>query len=252
MAIREPESWDAELYGKTARYMSAFGEPLIEMLAAKPGERVLDLGCGDGELAQKIAHTGASVVGVDSSEAMVLQARRRGVEAWVADGTDLGFANEFDAVFSNSALHWMSPADEVILQVRRALRSGGRFVGELGADGNVRAIFEGLRQALGRRGRDFDELNPFYFPAMAEYESLLLGGGFGVERMEVYDHRTSIPGDVGGWLRNFGATFFAGFNDAEKADLIAEVVEVVRPELCDRQGRWWVDHRRLRFLAGAV
>ncbi len=215
MAIRDPASWAARLYGRTARYMGAFGEPLIEMLAAQPGERVLDLGSGDGELAEKIARTGASVVGVDSSEAMVREARRRGVAAVVADGHDLGFKNEFDAVFSNSALHWMSRPDEVIRQVRHVLRDRGRFVAELGADGNVQAIFGGLRQALARRGCNFDELNPFYFPSREEYESRLIRGGFGIERLEVYDHRTSIPGDVGGWLRNFGATFFAGFRDSD-------------------------------------
>ncbi len=246
---RDPSSWDARLYGQTARYMSALGEPLVDVLAAQPGERVLDLGCGDGALTEKIAACGADVVGVDSSEAMVIDARLRGLDAGVADAYQLPFESEFDAVFSNSALHWMKRPDDAIRQVRRSLRVGGRFVGELGAAGNVGTVLTALRKVLSTRGVDFDEVNPFYFPTGYDYERRLVAEGFSVESIEVLDHRTPIPGDVGGWLQNFWNSFFQSLSKAERAEAVAEVVEAVRPALCDADGHWAVDHVRLRFVA---
>ncbi len=246
---RHASSWNARLYGDTARYMSGLGEPLVDVLAARPDERVLDLGCGDGALTEKIVACGADVVGVDSSEAMVLDARLRGLDARVVDAYSLPFDGEFDAVFSNSALHWMMRPDELIREVWRSLRVGGRFVGELGAAGNVATVLTALSRVLSTRGINIDEVNPFYFPGADEYGRRLAAHGFSVESIEVFDHRTRIPGDVGDWLRNFGHTFFQSLSENERAAAVAEVVEAVRPALCDEDGGWAIDHVRLRFVA---
>src|SRR5579862_4266048 len=137
------QRWDPGRYQETAGFVAVLGEPLLELLAAKPGERILDLGCGDGALTEKIAAV-ASVVAVDASADQIKAARARGLDAHVMDGTKLAFENEFDAVFSNAALHWMRDPDAVIAGVWRALKPGGRFVAECGGAGNVETIVKSL------------------------------------------------------------------------------------------------------------
>src|SRR4029450_12123318 len=128
------QTWDPELYERHARFVSALGQPVVELLAPRAGERILDLGCGDGALTEKLVALGCEVVAVDGSAEQVEGARRRGLDARVGDGQALAFENEFDAVFSNAALHWMKRADAVIDGVWRALRAGGGLGGEGGGD----------------------------------------------------------------------------------------------------------------------
>src|SRR6476620_9378476 len=143
------QKWDAHGYAENARFVADLGMPVVDLLAPRPGERILDLGCGDGALTEKLAAAGASVVAVDASEEQVAGARSRGLDARVARGESLPFVGEFDAVFSNAALHWMRDTSAVLVSVHRALRRGGRFVAEMGGAGNVAAIRGALVEALG-------------------------------------------------------------------------------------------------------
>src|SRR5262249_53616876 len=164
------QTWDPERYARTARFVSELGAPVVELLAPVPGERILDLGCGDGALTETLVARGCRVVGVDASAAPGGAARRRGLDARVMDGQRLAFDGEFDAVFSNAALHWMEP-DRVIAGVWRALRPGGRFVGEFGGRGCVARIESALRAALARQGVDESRIRPWYFPGDDEYRA---------------------------------------------------------------------------------
>jgi len=167
------QTWDPERYARNARFVSDLGMPVVQLLAPRPGERILDLGCGDGALTEKLASLGCEVVGVDASEPQIAAARKRGLDARVIAGEALPFRDEFDAVFSNAALHWMLRPDEVIAEVWGALRRGGRFVGEMGGDGNVRAIKAALVDAMRRRGIDAQTLMPWFFPTIEDYSALL-------------------------------------------------------------------------------
>src|SRR5512142_2028530 len=138
--MKAPQTWDPERYARNARFVADLGMPVVELLAPKSGERILDLGCGDGALTEKLVAMGCTVVGVDGSAEQVAAARARGLDCHVMDGEQLTFNNEFDAVFSNAALHWMKRADAVIAGVWRALKPGGRFVAECGGHGNIKAI----------------------------------------------------------------------------------------------------------------
>ncbi|MGH7897359.1 MAG: class I SAM-dependent methyltransferase, partial [Candidatus Binatia bacterium] len=142
------QSWDPERYARNARFVSDLGAPVVELLAPVAGERILDLGCGDGVLSKKLADLGCEIVGVDGSAGQVAAAQALGIDARVVDGEKLAFENEFDAVFSNAALHWMKRADDVIAGVWRALRPGGRFVAECGGAGCVATIEHALDRAL--------------------------------------------------------------------------------------------------------
>ena len=148
MAEIASQSWEAERYAAAAAFVPALGAPVVELLAPRPGERILDLGCGDGVLSETIAAAGVTVVGVDAGLDMIAAARARGLDARVMDGQNLAFTSEFDAVFSNAAIHWMRDQDAVLAGVRRALKPGGRFVAEMGGQNNTAAIIVAIAAVL--------------------------------------------------------------------------------------------------------
>ena len=243
------QTWDPERCARTAGFVPEFGVAVLGLLAPRAGERILDLGCGDGSLTERIIAAGASVVGVDASAEQVAAAQRKGVDARVVESQSLDFDGEFDAVFSNAALHWMRPPERVVSGVWRALKPGGRFVGELGGKGNIAAIVGALTEALGRRGIDAAALSPWYFPGADDYTALLQGTGFRVPYMELFPRPTHIPGGIEDWLWTFCEGFLKAVPDSGRRAFIAELESALAPELADGRGRWSVDYVRLRFHA---
>jgi len=243
------QSWSPERYEKNARFVSDLGAPVVELLAPRAGERILDLGCGDGALTEKLVALGCEVVGVDGSAEQVAGARARGLDARVADGQALAFENEFDAVFSNAALHWMKRADAAIDGVWRALRRGGRFVGECGGHGCVAKIEAALLAGLARRGIDGRKFHPWLFETDAAYRARLEARGFRVPYIALIPRPTPLPGDITGWLDTFAESFSAALPSAERPAYLAEVQATLRPQLCDPSGQWTADYVRLRFSA---
>jgi SAM-dependent methyltransferase len=258
-----PADWNAEGYRRHAGFVADLAGPVVGMLAPVRGERILDLGCGDGVLTAALAALGAEVVGVDASPDMVAAARARGLDARVLDGQaladptpdvesllgDAGKRRGFDAVFSNAALHWMPRPDAVIAGVARLLRPGGRFVGEFGAAGNVARIGEALVAGLDRRGLDGRAAWPWYFPEPDDYRARLVAGGFRVVGLERFDRPTPLPTGLAGWLVTFAGPFLRHLPAAEHDAYLAEVAEAVAPTLRDGSGHWWADYVRLRFAA---
>jgi len=243
------QTWDPERYARNARFVSDLAEAAVELLDPRPGERILDLGCGNGVLTAKLAAMGCSVVGVDGSRAQIEAAQRLKLDARVMDGEGLSFDSEFDAVFSNAALHWMKNPEAVISGVWRALRPNGRFVAEFGGHGCVAKIKKALVDALNRRGLDGEAAVPWYFPTVEEYSALLMKAGFSISIIALIPRPTPLPGDVTGWLETFGESFTACLPLAERPGYVAEVREALRPELADADGKWTADYVRLRFAA---
>ena len=243
------QSWDPERYARNARFVADLGMPVVELLEPRPGERILDLGCGDGALTAKLVDMGCSVVGVDSSAEQIEAARELGLDAQVMDGHRLTYEAEFDAVFSNAALHWMGHPDEVIAGVRRALKPGGRFVAECGGHGCVDTIVQALTAALKRRGLWEDGVNPWYFATDEEYRGRLDRQGFDVKYIALIPRPTPLPGDIGGWLETFAESFTSRVPEADRPAFLDEVREAMRPNLCDADGAWTADYIRLRFSA---
>ena len=243
------QRWDPDRYARNARFVADLGQPVVELLAPQEGERVLDLGCGDGVLTRKVTDLGVDVVGVDSSAEQVAAACGLGLDARVMSGDALAFADEFDAVFSNAALHWVLRPAEVVAGVWRALRPGGRFVGEMGGHGNVRHIVSALVAALDRRGVDGGASIPWYFPTPDAYRGLLEAQGFKVQTIELIPRPTPLPGDIAGWLNTFAENFLRRVPAAERPAFLDEVAAALRPTLCDAEGRWTADYVRLRFAA---
>jgi trans-aconitate methyltransferase len=243
------QTWDPVTYARNARFVSDLGSPVVELLAPKPGERILDLGCGDGVLTKKLVEMGCEVVGIDSSDAQVEAARKLGLNAHVVNAEDLPYREEFDAVFSNAALHWIKRADLVIDGVYRSLKSGGRFVAEFGGYGCVDKIRTALVQALNRRGFDGEARVPWYFPTPDDYATKLKGAGFRVDSIALIPRPTPLPGDITGFLETFALSFFQGFSDEARSDYLSEVRTVLEPQLRQADGTWIADYVRLRFAA---
>ncbi len=242
------QTWEADDYAQNARFVADLAGDVFAWLDPKPGERILDLGCGDGHLTHKITKTGAEVVGVDGSENMIEASRKLGLDAHVMDGHALEFEEEFDAVFSNAALHWMLEPEEVIKGVKRALKPGGRFAAEFGGSGNVAAVVTAMHGVAAKRGGNPALASQWFFPSPPEYQQMLEEHGFEVVRIGLYPRPTPLPTGMRAWIKTMCTPFFAQFgDDMEKA--IDDALELLSPALQDWQGDWHADYVRLRVEA---
>jgi SAM-dependent methyltransferase len=241
--------WGAEKYEKNARFVSDMTSDVVNWLAPKPGERILDLGCGDGALTEKLAQAGALVTGADNSEPLLAAARKRGLDVIFKDGQGLDFGPEFDAVFSNAALHWMTRAEDVVKGVARALKKGGRFVAEFGGHGNIAAIITALRATALKHGKDPALAAGWFYPTPAEYRALLERNGFTVERIGLFPRPTPLPTGLRGWLSTFRESYFEQWPSSEREKIADEIEELLAPALRDKAGNWTADYVRLRVLA---
>jgi trans-aconitate methyltransferase len=249
MAEIARQRWSAERYAETAHFVPALGAPVLELLAPSPGEHILDLGCGDGVLTEKIVAAGATVIAVDAGPDMVAAARARGIDARVMDGQKLTFTGEFDAVFSNAALHWMRDQQAVLASVHRALKPGGRFVAEMGGHNNTAAIIVALSAVLARCGLDAQRLNPWYFPSAEAYRNKLEQAHFAVEEIAIVPRPTTLPTGIEAWLDTFTEDFLGPLPQPDRSRARAEVADLLRPVLMDETGSWIADYVRLRFRA---
>jgi len=247
------QTWDTQAYEKNAAFVHGLASGVLEWLNAQAGERILDLGCGDGQLTQRIAATGARVVGVDASAQMVAAARSRGVLADEGNAEALPYPEKsFDAVFSNAALHWVRDHDAMIKQVRRVLKPGGRFVAEMGGHGNVAAIRVALIAVLARHGYGTLEDHVNYYPAVEAYRKRLSRHGFQVERVELIPRPTLLAASgMEGWLRTFRSGVLAGLPESLRDTVVHETESLLAPALRDEAGNWVADYVRLRFVAVA-
>ena len=243
------QTWDPEMYARHARFVSDLGAPVLELLAPRPGERILDLGCGDGALTKKLVDLRCDVVAVDSSAPQVEAAKALGLDARVMDAAALPFREEFDAVFSNAVLHWITRADPMIAAVYRSLKPGGRFVAECGGHGCVQLIRTALVQAMDRRGIDGEARVPWYFPTPGDYATRLERAGFRVDSIALIPRPTPLPGDVIAWLETFAHSFLQGLADDVRSEYLQEVRTALEPQLRDSTGTWVADYVRLRFAA---
>ena len=245
--------WNATLYDTKHAFVWEKARGLLELLAPRPGERILDLGCGTGQLSSEIAATGATVMGVDRSPEMISQARHKfpTLEFDVCDARELPFAQEFDAVFSNATLHWIPQADLVIAGIARSLKPGGRFVAEFGGKGNVQILTTALENALSRFGVSPSKPSPWYYPSLAEYCLRLEHHGLEVRQASLFDRPTKLEdGEQGlaNWIAMFCEHFLSLMPDSRRNDYIRAVESLVRPRLW-KADHWELDYRRLRLCA---
>jgi trans-aconitate methyltransferase len=249
--------WNAAQYDAKHAFVYEKAKALVDLLAPKAAERILDLGCGTGALTTEIAARGAEIMGVDASAAMVAQARKKfpALQFEVCDARKLGFEGEFDAVFSNAVLHWIPEAEQVIEGVARALMPGGRFVAEFGGKGNIQRLVAGFHRAFSALGMQEPEgVSPWFYPSVAEYSALLERHGLEVRQASLFERPTVLEeGERGleNWIRVFRQTFMEKMGEENAQRWIREVERQCRDELF-RDGSWVLDYRRLRIAAWKV
>jgi trans-aconitate methyltransferase len=245
--------WNPNLYDSKHDFVSRYGEDLIGLIDVKKGEKILDIGCGTGDLTELIRLKGADVTGIDSSAEMIEMAKKKFplIDFQIQSVTQLPFENIFDAVFSNATLHWVLQKEKAIGQIYKTLKPGGRFVAELGGKGNIARIESALKNALNKN--DFAKLSQkeiWYFPSIAEYALILENQGFRVTFAAHFDRETLLKDDEGikNWLRMFARPFLEGLDD-KKVKIILEETEEQLRSTNYREGKWYADYKRLRVVA---
>jgi SAM-dependent methyltransferase len=251
MSTGSTHVWDPALYAAHASFVPALGAPVLGLLAPQPGERILDLGCGDGVLTEKLVAAGASVVGIDADPAMVAAAKEKGLDARLGNARSLGFVSEFDAVFTNAALHWVGAPAQVTAGVAKALKPGGRYVGEFGGFGNIAAIRVAIRAVLVTHGYRIEPYETSYYPTAEAFRAVLETGGFEVLACDIILRPTPLPSGMSAWLNTFRGGFIdaAGVPPEKRSQIIEDVRAMLRPVLADEAGHWIADYVRIRFAA---
>lgn len=241
--------WDAAAYARDAGFVASLGRGVLEWAPLRKGERVLDLGCGDGVLTAELVHRGARVVGIDASPSMVEAARSQGLDARVMDAQELVLPELFDGVFTNAALHWMPRTEDVLAGVAKHLRPGGWFVGECGGRSNVAAVLTALRAVLRAHHAPTANVMPWTYRDPDTWSEQLSRAGFVVERSAWFPRPTAVPAGLVGWIRTFCGPFLDPLPSAMRASVVAEVTEVLRESLQRDDGSWMIDYVRLRFAS---
>ena len=244
------QDWDAAGYARNAGFVPELGAAVLDLLAPAPGQAVLDLGCGDGVLTERIRAAGAAVTGLEPDPEMAARARTRGIRVLQQDAHDPFGSAAYDAIFSNAALHWMRDPARVLANCRLALKPGGRLVAEQGGFGNVAAVVTALTASLEAAGHPVPP-SPWDFPTPAAKRARLAAAGFAVETIALIPRPTPLPTGIAGWLATFGAPFMPALDAAARAAVIADT-ERRLTHLRDETGTWFADYVRLRFAAVAV
>jgi SAM-dependent methyltransferase len=247
--------WSPADYAQNAGFVPALGAAALALLRPQPGELILDIGCGDGVLTQQITAAGAKAIGLDASPEMVEAARSRGVDAFVADAQALDLEAQvtrfgrFDAAFSNAALHWMLDPAAVARGVFALLRPGGRFVGEMGGQGNVTILRRGIREELTERGYPVPPADPQWYASPAAFRHVYLDAGFEDIEANLIERPTPLPAGISGWVKTFrtGWMDVAGVAPEDRGDIAQAVERRLTPELQKEDGTFFADYVRLRF-----
>lgn len=246
MAIQD---WNPQKYLKHAAYITEFGQDALELLAVQPGESILDLGCGEGTLAQKIQSRGAIVTGIDIAQDMLLQAIEKGIKTCLVSGEELTFDKEFNAVFSNASLHWMQDYRGVIRGVVKALKPGGRFVGEMGCDRHCRIIRSAMENVFAENPDFGPYKSPWIFPPPETYMRALKKSGFTVTYHSIIERRAPLQTGMKGWLQFFTASLTEHLNETQKKRFYKETIKHLKPLLYSRSKGWEADYVCIRFAA---
>jgi SAM-dependent methyltransferase len=240
------QDWHAATYARNAAFVPALGADVLALLDPRPGERILDIGCGDGALTAKIAAAGAEVTGIEPAPDLAAAAVARGLTVWRQDAREAWAEGNFDAVFSNAALHWIADPVPVLAHAFAALRPGGRFVAEQGGFGNVAAVVTALNAARAVRG--LPACRPWDFPSPLRQRARLEAAGFAVEDIVLIPRPTPLPTGMAGWLATFAGPFLADLGEAARPELLA-AAEALMPALHEPEAGWFADYVRLRFTA---
>ena len=234
--------WNAADYARVGGFVAELGGAALDLLDPQAGERILDVGCGEGTLTKMIAGRGATVLGIDNSPEMIAAARANGIDAVLMDAADMPFSCEFDAAFSNATLHWVLEKEQAARAIFRALKPGGRFAGEMGGEGNLAKLRDALDEELIIRGYvpPVDAAN--WYASPEAFAAVYEAAGFREVDARLIERPTPIEHGVAEWVTTFRRGWLdrAGVPEEERAEIGAAVA--------DRVGSNIADYVRLRFI----
>jgi trans-aconitate 2-methyltransferase len=208
--------WDAAQYDSVKAPQVDAGKELIALAKVKNNDSVLDIGCGTGKLTVELSRLASqgTVLGLDPSVEMLEKAEeiskgKGNIRFKLISVQSMQFADEFDLVFSNSALQWVREQQEVVRPVYRALRKGGRIAFQLPAKNFCREFFAYTGDAITLLGYEkyFRRWQtPWYLPEKEEYETLLKETGFRNINVFPRDYRLVFGsiGEVIAWWSSAG------------------------------------------------
>jgi SAM-dependent methyltransferase len=241
-SVVSTSKWDAADYAKVGAFVAELGGAALDLLDPQPGERILDIGCGEGTLTKKIVGRGAAVLGIDNSPEMIAAARSNGIDAVLLDVADMTFSAEFDAAFSNATLHWVLEKEQAARAIFRALKAGGRFAGEMGGEGNLEKLREALDEELIIRGFVPPVEASNWYASPEEFAAVYEAAGFREIDARLIERPTPIEHGIAAWVTTFRKGWLdrTGVPEDERAEITAAVA--------DRVGSNVADYVRLRFI----
>ncbi|QIK79852.1 methyltransferase domain-containing protein [Sphingomonas piscis] len=248
-ALASTSKWDAGDYARVGSFVAELGAVVVDLLDPQPGERILDVGAGEGALTKRIIARGATVVGVDNSESMVAAAQADGLEFRLMAAEDMPFDAEFDAAFSNAALHWVLEKERAAAAIHRSLKPGARFVGEMGGEGNIAILRGGIRAELQERGYLVPANDPQWYASPDEFRAIYSAAGFTDIEAQIIPRPTPLKEGVAAWVKTFRAGWLdaAHVHEADRDQIAAAVERRLEPQLRGADGSWTADYVRLRF-----
>lgn len=228
------DTWDAAAYAAESCFQTSEAVQLLQRLRPHAGERILDIGCGDGRVTVMIRSAGATVAGLDRSLAMARAAGEKGVTVVVGDAVALPFADgSFDAVFSNAALHWVSDHSAAVREIARVLAPGGRMAVRLGGAGNQWRVITEMMRTLGRAPyssyRPLGMRPPWRMADPSEWMAALVDAGMQVQELELVPSRAAWEdaGQLKAWLVSSAHAIFSVLPENLQTPFLDEVVERV-------------------------
>jgi len=244
----EINHWNPKNYNKHTAFVSQLALPVVNLLDPKKEEKIFDVGCGEGTLSVEIERRGAKVIGIDMSQEMIDFSKAKGLEAYVGTVTDLPYDSQFDGVFSNAVLHWVKDARTVVQNIAKVLKRGGRFVCEFGGEGNAYYLVNAMEEVFAYHPEFGKFDNPWYFPSVEAYTSLLESEGFNVEYIEIIPRPTPMD-DISNWLDIF-ANGVTSHLTAEQFEVFKkETTKILKPTIFSEDKGWVLDYKRLRVKA---
>ncbi len=231
--------WNAEDYSKNSNAQQKWARELIEKLEIKGNETLLDIGCGDGKVTAEIANflSDGQVIGIDNSDEMLSLATKKfqddnhsNLIFQKMDASNITFNQEFDIIFSNAALHWVTNHQPVVQGIYDALKPSGKVLVQMGGKGNVAQVRESVEETI-NEGQWIEYFKDFSFPygfySPQEYEPWLIKAGFKVEYVSL------IPKDMvheslekfRGWFRTTWLPYINRVPSGKREEFIEKIIE---------------------------
>lgn len=247
--------WDTKDYTDHFSFVHQYGEDVISLLDVPQGSFVVDLGCGNGALSQKLSDKGFRVLGMDASAEMIATAKAAHPDLSFVQGDAAEFtlSEKADAIFSNAVFHWIdADRQETLLEnVSGQLKTGGCLVCEFGGKGCAEAVHSGLEAVF--QAHHLQYPRTFYFPTIGEYAPLLERCGLRVEYAILFDRPTVQQTEDGliDWINMFVKKPFEGMPPTLKQEILDETRERLRGNLF-LDGTWMIDYVRIRIKARKI